>query len=153
MKTLSKDILDSKAVKIFIRGLLVIIGLFGFLSYVIAALLLYSGMDFDCKVFLFILILPILPIVVLLLWFFLFANKKPNESASDIEDNSSKKQMLEVMGNTFNLIARAIKPDSEKTIEVLQKLLIEMPEMLSKIRLEDNPKQTLISDSSNGEDR
>jgi len=153
MKTLDKDILDTKAVKVFIRGLLLIVGLFGGLSYGIVALLLCSGNELDCKIFMFIIILPILPIVVLLVWFLLFSylpKKKSNESSDDKnKENPFREKTLEMIGNTLSLIAKAIKPDSEKNIEVLQKLLKEMPELFSRMSPEENPKQYLIGDSSN----
>jgi len=167
MKTLDKDMLNSKAVKVFIKGLLMLVGLFGFLSYGIVALLLCSGIELDCKIFVFIIIFPILPIVILSIWFLLFSryaescNEKINKALANknneilLEEQRNreiliKKQITEVMGEAYLIVTKAIKPDSEKNIEALQKLLKEMPAMFSKMSLEENPKLPLISDSSNG---
>jgi len=201
------DILNSKSLKGFIKGSLVLIGLFFILSFGVAALLIYfdknidanknieidnnnetgnnsendrnvkiekkieigkniditkhieidnndnkininknikTGKYFECKVFALILTLIILPLIIFLTVFlkFSFLVKSYYESSS-IKDVDSliKKYKTKVMGEACLIVARAIKPDSEKDFRELQNI-VEIFEQFSGIILEDKKKCT-----------
>jgi len=91
-----KDILNSKSLKSFIKGSLVLIGLFAVLYCGVVVVLFSFGKNIetikisDCKTFALILILTILPLVVFLTIFFKFScflksnNKSPCNKYEDI---------------------------------------------------------------------
>jgi len=140
-----QDILNSKAVKAFIKGLLVIIGLFGVLYCSIATLLLLCGENLGNKgcALIFALTIPLIVLLIFLLVVFCFINKKLCGSSKyketllkmykeEVKNEANRKETLlklneiEVVGEACLIVAKAIKPDSEKNVQALKELLEKM---------------------------
>jgi len=84
-----------------------------------------------------------IPLIVFLIVFFIFSSlvKLYHEKLYDLlgnkkEENPFKKREIEVMSETCLTVAKAIKPDSEKNTEILEKLK-EMFEKISDIYEEE----------------
>jgi len=139
------DVLNSKSVKGFIKGSLVLIGLFAVLYCGVAALLICSDRNIGFNTFALILILIILPLIIFLTVFLRFSclvksyynsSKINKEDFCFKEENIIKRDKIKIIGETCTTIAKSIKPDYDKNVEALQKIK-EMLEIVSDISSED----------------
>jgi len=130
------DILNSKILKAFTKGSLVVTGLFFVLYFGIIALVLFycskcSNNVCESKVWLLIVVL-----VVPLLVFFIFAclvklyYEKLYGSNNKEEGAFLTMRKIEVVSEVCLILAKAIKPDLEKNTEALPTLLKEMIDRL-----------------------
>jgi len=127
------DTFNSKSVKGFIKGSLVLIGLFAVLYCSVAVLLLLFGNNFGKKECLLIIVL-VVPIIVFILVFFRFSYLVKSyyenifrSSRNKTEENILKEYKIKVMSQVCHLLAKVIKPDSEKNVEALKELIKEIP--------------------------
>jgi len=135
------DILNSKSLKVFIKGTLVLIGLFFALSCGVAALLICFGKNIECNVFALILILIILPLIIFLTVFLRFSClvKSYYESSSIKEKEFSlreefilKKDIIKIIGEMCNTSAKSIKSDCEKNEKILEEIKDILKQFLEK---------------------
>jgi len=131
----SQDILNSKAVKAFIKGLLVIIGLFGVLSYGIVAFLLHSDGLPDCWVIALIYVLTVLPLIVFIVFLYLLNLHCKKVFWFSCINYIGLRHKMHKIKKTIN----DMKLDSEKDRKVLQKIE-KMLEPSSKTNSEDKDK-------------
>jgi hypothetical protein len=166
----NKDIFNSKSAKTFARGSLWIIGLSVALSYVLATLVILLGEVSQKNVFVLICILAIVQIIVsgVFLWraklhcadlcskhdahlFEMRILEMVREMRPKAEETRLKKEhdehllkmrKLEMAGETCREVAKAIKLDSGKNVEAIQKLLKEMLDQFSKISSNEDVKNS-----------
>ena len=136
MKT--QDVSNSKVLKGFTKGSLVIIGLFVVLYCGIAALVLNSGTDFRDKISTLILILVLASLPIILFFGFLYFVKSYYKKlfgslGIKYEEIHHKVHKLKKMLRACPIAVKAIKPDSEKCCEELQNQLKGIKEILERL--------------------
>lgn len=111
----TKEFFNAKVLKKFIKGSMVLIGLFAVLYYIVVALVLLSGDKFRgsaCTLFLVLLI----PVTVFPIFLYLLNNI--------INESIIKTNKIEISDEVCNMMAKIIiKTDSDKDKEELKKLL------------------------------
>ena len=163
----TSEILNSKAVKAFIKGMLVLIGLFAVLYCGIDALILILRKALEDKfcTIIFALVSPIVAFSIVFFGFSCFV-KRLLFGSSGNEEVLINRQKMKILSDGFFRIVEAIKPDSVKDKEALSGLLKDMLVLISEISSEEkgntsvkssdsatkllNPKQN--NDSSNVDD-
>jgi len=149
----SKDVNYLKTLKALIKGSLVLLGLSFVFSGVVILRILNLTKELECEFNKLISIFVGIPIIFLLFIFlgFLFLMKNKSYESPDKKDEKSKNkdQIINMIGNTINILVKTIKPDSEQNVEKLMVLIKEIPEIFSNYSLEEKPKTKLISDSNN----
>jgi hypothetical protein len=137
-KTEKKDILNSKLLKVLIKSLLVIIGLFVVFSYgIVTLVVLRLGNNLECKVILLILFFAIIPLIVLF-GFFCFVNKMSywftsNKNDETIFNIKNIKQIID----TFIKMAKGFNSKFVKEMVTPQKLFTVFLERFFKINLKE----------------
>jgi hypothetical protein len=139
---------NSKSAKTFVSGSLWIIGLSVVLFYSFAMLVLYKGCDFNesisTSVFILVCIIACLSLIAFICFFVLMERhlntpceppiaKNGEPSSTKDENYCLKLRKLEIVGDVCLVVAKAIKLDSGKDVEAIQKLLKEMLNQFSKI--------------------
>jgi len=133
------DILNSKLLKVFIKGSFVVISLSFVLFFGVVAILLIRGVELNCKIFILILFLAI-PLIFFLLVLLKFLDLvKPHYNSSG---NVNKEPLIKILKigtiiNTCIKMISVIKPDSVKEGETLQKSFKEILELLQKTSSEE----------------
>jgi len=135
METEKIDFFNSKSLKVFIKGSLVIIGLFVILYCCVAVLLLYFGNNLNNNAFILILILAI-PLIIFLVFLY-FANSYCGFFGIKCNGTLLKTHKKEAITEACFLVAKTLKLDSGKNKEALQNLLKEMLLLLLKTGTED----------------
>ena len=149
----TQDIFNSKMIKLFTKGLLVITGIFACLSYgVIFLLLHHATAELEKELCTFISIFTCIPIIVFLLVFFGFSClvKSYYEKLYGSSDSKGiiiklqkhemqkyKMQKLDTLIESCLTVMKTIKPDSEKNFEVLLKKLKKIINLLSEWKSEN----------------
>jgi ABC-type uncharacterized transport system fused permease/ATPase subunit len=150
----TQDILNSKAVKAFIKGLLVIIGLFAALYCGIDTLVLIYQKALELKSCTIILALvsPIIAISIVLFGFLYFVKKllfgsSGNKHVSSlIKIHNNIGQIIKV----YNTVAEALESVSEEDVKILQGLLKDIFERNSKKSIEEKQKSNSNPDNGGG---
>ena len=136
---------NSKSLKVFIKGSLALIGLFFTLSCGVAALLICFGSNLENNVSTLIIVIAIQLLILLVFMLIIFIrfsclvkyyyekiyiplfNKK--------EEIVFKEHKLKMMSEACIILAKSIKPDSDKNVDVLKEFLKEIPDIFSRMSL------------------
>ena len=151
----TRDVPNSKVLKRFVKGSLVIIGLFAVLFCGIAALVLYSTEKFTDNTFILILVFASLPITVFFGFLFFaksYFKKLFGSLGIKYEEIHHKVHKIKKMLRECPLAAKTIKPDLEKCCEELKKQLEGISEQLSKIEEKGRSPENKPSNDGGGKD-
>jgi len=135
-----QDILNSKLLKVFIKGSLAVIGIsFVLFLCVVTLLLLRFGDKLDWKIFILIIILtiPLLVFLLIILKFICLVRALFNSLGSTNKEPLIKILKVNTTITTCIKIINAIKIDSGKDAETLQKSFKEILDLLSEISSND----------------
>jgi len=145
MKTIDTDILNSKTLKAFIKGMIVLIGLFAVLYCGIDILVLILGKSLQDKLctIIFALVSPIIAILTIFFGFFYFVKKLLFKSSGN-KHKSSLVRMYDNVGDiikVYQAVKESLESISTEDGEILQKLLIDIFERHSKKSIEKIPEK------------
>jgi len=156
----TRDIIYSKSLKSFIKGSLVLIGLFAVLYCGVAALLICFNKNIECNVFALILILIVLPLIIFLTVFLRFSclvkyyyEKIYIPSCNKHEDiickikeetarqmNKANENILETQKNEANLL-------NKRKIEVLGDVCLAVAKSIKPdLRINEDELQKLVKE-------
>jgi len=118
------NVLNSKAVKKFVKGSFVIFGLLVVLSYGFVTTLLFKKSEANVNIlvgiFVVIQVLTFFGFLGLIIWNY---NKLCVVSSVKDEDALRKKIKMDILSDVYLLVTEAMKSNDEKTVKTLTELL------------------------------